>query len=293
MKVFISLQTGFLRSLRSWKGVLMVWLILFILVSVFMYPFRSTLGSAFGTSMITEKLAGEFDIAIFTDLGSIMKSLLSFFTAGFLIVYLTGFLINAFLTGGLFDSLRKENGKFSSGAFFRAGSKNFWSFLVISSIITIIMSFLSGIILLIPLGIVSSSETISEKNAFIIMICAIAFLLMIIPLFLLVADYARAGKASNSHWSGFTAIGFGFSQTFGELKSSYVLMLFLIMAQIALGVIILLILPAWRPVTGGGVFLLLIISQLMFYIRLLLKTWRYASVTSLMENSSLVSKENL
>jgi hypothetical protein len=116
---------------------------------------------------------------------------------------------------------------------------------------------------------------------------------MIIPLFLLVADYARAGKASNSHWSGFTAIGFGFSQTFGELKSSYVLMLFLIMAQIALGVIILLILPAWRPVTGRGVFLLLIISQLMFYIRLLLKTWRYASVTSLMENSSLVSKENL
>jgi hypothetical protein len=210
-----------------------------------------------------------------------------------LIVYLTGFLINAFLTGGLFDSLRKENGKFSSGEFFRAGSKNFWSFLVISFIITIIMSFLSGIILLIPLGIISSSETISEKNAFIIMICAIAFLLMIIPLFLLVADYARAGKASNSHWSGFTAIGFGFSQTFGELKSSYVLMLFLIMAQIALGVIILLILPAWRPVTGRGVFLLLIISQLMFYIRLLLKTWRYASVTSLMENSSLVSKENL
>jgi len=293
MKVLIPLQTGFLRSLRSWKGVLMIWLILFILVSVFMYPFRSSLGSAFGTSMITEKLAGEFDIAVFTDLGSTMKSLLSFFTAGFLIVYLTGFLINAFLTGGLFDSLRKENGKFSSGEFFRAGSKNFWSFLVISFIITIIMSFLSGIILLIPLGIISSSETISEKNAFIIMICAIAFLLMIIPLFLLVADYARAGKASNSHWSGFTAIGFGFSQTFGELKSSYVLMLFLIMAQIALGVIILLTLPAWRPVTGRGVFLLLIISQLMFYIRLLLKAWRYASVTSLMENSSLVSKENL
>jgi hypothetical protein len=293
MKVLRSLETGFLRSLQSWKGVLIAWFVFFILVSFLMYPIRSSLGSAFGTSMITEKLAGGFDIEAFADLGSVMKSLLSFFTAGFMIVYLAGFILNAFLTGGLFDSLRKESGKFSSGEFFRAGSKNFWSFLVISFIITIIMSFLSGIILLIPLGIITSSETISEKNAFTIVICTVAFLLMIIPLFLLVADYARAGKASNSHWSGFTAIGFGFSQTFGKLKLSYIMMIFLILAQIALGILILLILPAWRPVTGGGVFLLLIISQLMFFIRLLLKTWRYASVTSLMENSSVVSKENL
>jgi len=293
MKVFISLQTGFLRSLRSWKGVLMVWLILFILVSVFMYPFRSSLGSAFGTSMITEKLAGEFDIAVFTDLGSTMKSLLSFFTAGFLIVYLTGFIINAFLTGGLFNSLRKDSGNFSYQEFFRAGSKNFLSFLVISFIVTLIIYFLFGIILLVPISIISFSETISEKGSYIIVICALAFFLMILPILFLVADYARAGKAANENDSCFRALGFGFRQTFGELKSSYVLMLFLIMAQIALGVIILLILPAWRPVKGGGVFLLLIISQLMFYFRLLLKTWRYASVTSLMENSSLVSKENL
>ena len=290
MKVFSSLKTGFLRTLRSWKGVLIVWFITFVLVSFFIYPFRSSLGSAFGTSMITEKLAGGFDIEAFADLGSVMKSLLSFFTAGFIIVYLAGFILNAFLTGGLFDSLRKDSGKFSSGEFLRAGSKNFWSFLVISLILTFIMNFLSGIIIMIPLGIISSSETISERNSYIIMICAVAFLLMIIPLFLLVADYARAGKAANSDLSGFTAIGFGFSQTSGKLKSSYIMMIFIILAQIALGILILLILPVWRPVTGGGVFILLIISQLMFFIRLLLKTWRYASVTSLMENSSVISK---
>jgi hypothetical protein len=293
MKVFSSLKTGFSRSLRSWKGVLIVWFIMFILVSVLIYPFRSSLGSAFGTSMITEKLAAGFDIEAFADLGSTLKSLLSFLTAGFMIAYLSGFIINAFVSGGLFDSVRKENIRFSSREFFMAGSKNFWSFLVISLIITLIMGFLSGIFILIPVGIISFSGTLSEKNAYIIVFSTVAVYMAIIPLFLLVADYARAWKAANENDSCWRALGFGFSQTFRRFKSSYILMLFLILAQIAFGIIIILILPGWKLITGSGVFLLLIISQLMLYFRLLLKTWRYASVTSHMENTSVRKNENL
>jgi hypothetical protein len=293
MKVFSSLKTGFSVSLRSWKGILIVWFSLFILVSVLMYPFRSSLASAFGTSMITEKLAGGFDFEAFADLGPKLKGLFSFLSAGFIIVYLAGFIANAFLTGGLFYSVRKESGKFSSREFFMAGSKNFWSFLVISLIITIIISFLSGIIILVPVIIVSLSETISDKDAYIIVTCAVAVLLSIIPVLLLVADYARARKNANENNSCFRALGFGFSQAFRKFRISYILMVFLILAQIALGIMIMLIVPAWKPVTGLGVFLLLIISQLMFYFRLFLKTWRYASVTSLMENTSVRNNKNL
>jgi hypothetical protein len=60
-----------------------------------------------------------------------------------------------------------------------------------------------------------------------------------------------------------------------------------------LGILILLILPAWKPVTGRGVFLLLIISQLLLYARLLLKNWRYASVTSMMEETTKTIPENV
>lgn len=38
-----------------------------------------------------------------------------------------------------------------------------------------------------------------------------------------------------------------------------------------------------KPVTGGGVVLLFILSQLLFFIKILLKGWRYGSVTMLME----------
>jgi len=41
-----------------------------------------------------------------------------------------------------------------------------------------------------------------------------------------------------------------------------------------------------KPVTEGGIILLFIISQILFCIKILLKTWRYGSVTRLMELSS-------
>jgi hypothetical protein len=243
--------------------------------------------------MITEKLANGFDIEVFADLGSALKSLLSFFTAGFMFVYLIGFIMNAFLTAGLFGSVKKESGKFSSQEFFRACSKNFWSFLIITLIIDVIIYFFSGLFLVIPIAIADLSETISEKTAFTIMIIAIIFYLLLLPVFLLAADYARAWKSANENESGFKAIGVGFSRTFKNFWSSYIMMILLILAQVVLGIFIMLIFPAWRPVTSGGVFLLLIISQLLFYARLLLKTWRYASVTSLMEEKQTVDTADL
>ena len=285
MKIFSSLESGFARALKSRKGVLILWFSMFILVLVFIYPLRSSLNSAFGRSMITDKLANGFDIEVFADLGSTLKSLMSFFIAGFLFVYLIGFVMNAFLTAGLFGSVRKDRGKFSSQEFFRSASKNFWSFLIISLIIDVIIYFFSGLFIGVPLAIVNFSEIISEKAAFSIVIIAIAFYLLLLPVFLLVADYARAWKSANENESGFKAVGVGFSRTFKNFWPSYIMMIVLILAQVVLGIIIMLFLPGWKPVTGGGVFLLLIISQLMIYARLLLKTWRYASVTSMMEET--------
>jgi hypothetical protein len=293
MKIISSLKSGFSRAFRSWKGVLIVWLTMFLLVLAFIYPLRGSLNSAFGSSMITEKLAGGFDIEVFADLGPTLRNLLSFFTAGFMFVCLIGFIINAFLTAGLFGSVRKGNGKFSTQEFFRAGSRNFWSFLIISLIITFIINFFSGILVGVPMMIVSVSDTISEKSQFTIVIASIIVLLLILPVFLLVADYARAWSASHENDSCFKAIGSGFSQTFSKIGQSYIMMVLLIFCQIIFGMLILLILPVWKPVSGWGVFLLLIISQLLLFVRLFLKTWRYASITSMMEKTTNTIPENI
>jgi hypothetical protein len=292
MKIFNPLVSGFNRALKSWKGVLIIWFSMFILVMIFMYPLRGSLNSAFGKSMVTEKLVNGFDIEVFADLGPVLKSLLSFFTAGFLFVGLIGFVMNAFLTAGLFGTVKKDKGKFSSQEFFRASSKNFWSFLIILLIITAIINLLSCILIVIPVIIISLSDNLSDKSDYMVIVYALVAVILCLPVFLLAADYARAWKSAHENDSCFKAIGFGFSRTFSKFWPSYIMMILLISAQVALGILILIILPAWRPVTGGGVFLLLIVSQLLLYARLFLKTWRYASVTSMLEGTQTADMVN-
>ena len=293
MKIFKSLKSGFFRSIKSRQGVLIVWFCFLILVSVFVIPLRGSLNAAFGTSMITDKLDEGFNLEVFTDLGSTFKTIMSFITSGFIFVLIIGFIINSFLTGGLFNSLKKDASGFSVPEFFRTGAKYFWSFLNISLIITLIINFLLVIIIGVPLIIISISETITESSAFIVGIAAVLVFLFFLPVFFLVADYARAWKVSNENRSCFRAIGFGFRQTFSKFWSSYLMMLILTLCQLLFGLLILCILQAWKPITVGGVLMLLIISQFLLYSRLLIKTWRYASVTSLMEyNMEIKSRKN-
>jgi hypothetical protein len=255
-------------------------------------PLRGGLRSAFGSSMITEKLAGGFDLEAYMDLGPILRTLVSSVSSVFLFVFLVGFAANAFLTGGLFGSLRRDCIKFSSGGFFRNGARNFWSFLMISVIITLIILFLLVIIIVIPSLIIGASETISEKGAFMSGVIAIIVYLILLPILLISADYARAKKASDESFSWSRSLGFGFSQTFKKFWPSYLMMLLLVLCQVILGLLIIAILPGWEPVKGRGVFLLLIVSQLLLYARILLKTWRYGSFTAMMEVVSLRNTNN-
>ena len=107
------------------------------------------------------------------------------------------------------------------------------------------------------------------------------FLLLII--LLLVVDYARAWQVIQARNRPLKAIGFGFSLTFRTFKSSYPLMIFIMAIQIIYGWLILNIIPGMNPVTGGGVLLLFLLSQILFIVKIFLKLWRYGSVTSMME----------
>jgi hypothetical protein len=287
MKVLKSIKSGLFRSLKSWKGVLIIWICFLLLVSIYALPLRNMVRSGFGPSMITGRFVNGLDVEAFSDLGSTLRSLMSYISAGFLMVFLIGIVVNSFLTGGLFNSLRKEYGnmKFSPSEFFRAGAVNFWSFLIISLIINLMTVFISAIIVFIPSAVVTASETMSEKSAVYIIAGAVLFAILLLPVFLLVADYSRAWKVCDEKRSCFKALGFGFSETFRKFWQAYLMMLGLVLIQVVFGWIVYSILSAWKPASGGGVFLLFLVSQMLVYIKFHLKTWRYGSVMSLMENN--------
>ena len=286
MKIFTSLKTGMLRSWRAWKGILIIWLVSLLLVSLVAVPMSSVLKAGVGSSMITEKLANGINIEVFADLGASFRSLISYFSGGLFMILLVGFLINSLLSGGMFNKLKGFSGVFSYDEFFRVSVKHFWSFLVISLIISLIIVFMAIIIIVIPVSIVSQSEPSSEGAAFNTGIIVAALFLLILPLFLLAGDYARSWQVLNDKIRCFKALGFGFRQAFRTLSSSYPLMIIILVVQLFYGWMVFRLLAGIKPVTEGGIILLFIISQILFCIKILLKTWRYGSVTRLMELTS-------
>ena len=283
MDIFITLKDGFLRSGRNWKVVIINWIVILFLTILVAFPIRSVLRNIIGTSMITEKMAAGLNFNLYADIGNEVETIVSFFTSGFLLIIMTAFLLNVFVTGGLFSCLKRDGGKNFSSQFFMGSAANFWSFLVIMLIMSLIVIFAGFLIISVPVmiaAVYSNSEGVGFRT---LSITGSVFLL-ILPLFLLVTDYARAWQVSNEKGGGFKAIGFGFRQTFRTLLSSYPLMLILTGAQLLFGWLVLKIFSGLKPVTGGGIFLLFLLFQFMMIITILLRLWRYGSVTSLMES---------
>jgi hypothetical protein len=283
MKTAIVFKSALYRSLKLWKGVLIIWFSSLLLTGMVAIPVKAAFKTAFGQSMITEKLSEGYNIEVFADLGSALKSMTSFFSAGLLMIIFSAFLLNSFFSGGLFDRLKESSGKFNAGEFFSASSGNFWSFLVISLIISMIVLLISLFILILPLSIAAQGENYPEgimiKTALIVF--TVFFLLL--TFLLLVADYARAWQVTRNGNQCFKAIGFGFAQTFRTFLSSYPMMITVLIVQFLFGWFVLEVLPGMKPSTGESVFLFFLLSQFLFFLKLFLKVWRYGCVTSLME----------
>jgi hypothetical protein len=283
MKIFKALVSGFYKTLKAWKGILLIWLGSLLTVCFVALPFKAFLRSALGGSMITERLKDGIDIEVLGDMGSGFRNLLSSLPAGIFLLILTGILLGAFLNGGIFHSLKYSVEKFSFSGFFKACSKNFWSFLLISVLINVTIFFVSVLIIGLPLSIVVNGESGSEKLPVITALLSFSLFFLVSLLFILVADYARAWHVAQDKQAAFKALGFGFSRTFGAFLSSFPMMLALSLIMALFTFVVLKLFAVWMPGTGGGVFLLFVISQLLFFIKSALKVWRYGSVTALKE----------
>jgi hypothetical protein len=283
MKIINSLKTGMVRSARAWKGILIVWFVTLITVSLVALPMKGALNAGLGNSMITEKLANGINVEVFADLGANFGSMSSYFFSGLFMIFLISFVTNSFLSGGLFNSLNELSGSFSSGKFFKASAKYFGSFILISLILDLVILLLAFVIIGIPVSIVSQAETSSEGVLFKTFMITTSVFMMILFWILVVADYARAWQVSQKRSACFEAVSFGFRQTYRTFFSSYPLMLILILAHLLYGVMVLYLISRFKTVTETGIVLLFILSQTLFFIKVLLKAWRYASVTRMME----------
>jgi hypothetical protein len=287
MRIILAIKSGVLGSLKAWKGVLIYWLISLFLAATVVLPLKAGLKAAYGDSMITDKLKDGIDIDVFGDLGPILHSLISSISVGLFSVILFGIIFYSFISGGIFNALKNGSEKFSSENFFRASGRTFWPYLLISVLLYLITILLLIFIVVIPVSVAVQAN--SERGGTVIKTLSVSFSVFIIAmsLVLLAADYARAWQTSRLKNDGFKALGFGFRQTFRTFFSSFPLMIIILSLQGLVGWCVLLLMAGFTPVTGKGVFLLLLISQSLFFLKIFIRMVRYGSVTSLMEQYNL------
>lgn len=283
MKIIAALKTGASRSVKAWKGAMIICLALLILISLFAIPVKGVLKAGFGSSTITNELLKDFNLDVIGDLVADVKGLASFSASGFFLIFFTGILLYVFFSGGLFNCLKVNSGRFTVTEFFRASAKNFWSFFGITLIISLILFVLSLFIIAVPAGISFASNTETDTVRLIAVIVSAVVLIFAQILLFTVADFARAGYVAGGKPAVFKAIGYGFKMTFDNFLSAVPLMLVLYVVQSLFGGLVMKIILSWKPATGGTVFLLFILSQLLFFVIISLRSWRYASITSLME----------
>lgn len=277
------LRSGLVRTVKSLKAVFIIWLASLLFVFTLAYPLQSSLKTSFKGSMINEKLYDAFDVTLFSDLGPSLAPFISSLSVSVILVLAAGFFINVFFTAGLFGSLRSDVNRFSISVFFRTATIKFWQFLGITIVMRMII-FLSGLFLVgLPLVFTELSGDLNSGPMLIILCISAFFFLLVIPLLLLVSDFARAYNVSGEGRGIFTSLGYGFKRTFRTFWSSFTFVWLLLILQAAWIAASYCFFAGWRPSGKGGVFLLFLSTQVMIAIRLFLKTWRYAGVTSIME----------
>jgi len=281
MKFFKAFSSGAVRAFRSVKALLLIWLLTFSVLAVFSYPLRAFISNALGSTASTGLLNDGFSLSFFMDLGQSFNPLLSAVTAGMLIVLLFFFFLYVFLNGGLFDSLVKNKWAYRPGDFFRASARFFLSYLVIK--ILVLLMILASMFLIIGLPLIiqgagaSGSEEVTVKLVSILRIIA----LLVLPVFLLVADYSRVWLVANDQRKVFKALGYGFKGTFRSFFSSYFFMLIMVIVQGLYVVLVTRVLTGYAPDSGGGLFLLFLLSQALFFMKLYLRALRYGGVAAL------------
>jgi predicted nucleotidyltransferase len=282
MNIFDNLVSGTARSLKSWKWILIIWFSTLFLAGLLILPAKAAFISVLGSSMITDKLKDGIDIDVLVDFGTNFSTIFRSFSTGFFLFIIFGFLMNVFYNGGLFSNLRKSENRFGASLFFGGAGSNFWSFLVITLIVNLIIFSLVLLIIVIPalMASGSASEGVLYKT---FIITAIIFLI-ILPILLLVADYARVWQAASSKSACFKAIRIGFKQTFKYFFSSYPVMAIVIIIQFLFTWVAFIVISGMKSFTGGGLLLLFLLSHILFTVKIFLRTWRYGSVTAMYEH---------
>lgn len=279
MKFSKAITQGFGRAFRSLKPIIIIWLISLTTISLIAGPFKSAIISAVGSSFATEMISDGFSIDFWSGLNPVLMASMGGLFKGFILLFVFYIFIGVFLNGGLFDALKTNVCGYQLKNFFKASASNFFSFLIATILVMLMIFFAAGIIIGIPVLIVRAGDG-GEKALFKVFGFARIAFLLVLPIFLLVADYTRAWLCASEHKKIFKALGYGFKATFTSFISSYLFMIMIMAVQVGFLYLVSIALN-FNPASSGGLFVMFLMTQILFIIKVFLRAWRYGGVSTL------------
>lgn len=277
MAILKTLGKGAVAAVSSYKFILLIWVTTLVMVFMVAMPLRNFLSSIFGNSMAVSRLSDGFDIGLAGDMGKPLISLLSAVSMSGLLLILSGFLLYTFFAGGLFASYTTGWGRLKMNTFIRESARNFLPFLKIAVLMMLLIAaytfFIVGIPIIATMAISGGSP---GGSGFIYLFYAIWALGM--PVWLFVADASRRWIAATGSGKVFRALSAGFRALKERFWVSYIIVLVILILN-TIFVFLSLWFTGWSvPEKEGMIFLFFLATQLLFIIRLFMKSWRYASV---------------
>jgi len=282
MKLLSSYKAGLKKSLRALSTVFILWAISFIGTIILVNPIQREFINILGDSMITEMMYVESGFDLTTDLIEPLASAVISFSTSFLIIGILVFLAGIFVTAGIFRVLYSRRKPFRKGLFFKGADRGFVGYLIIALISGLVSGFLFLLLILVPF-VIAFIMGAGETGLIITGIAGLFVYALVLPFILLVADFARVNLVADK-WEGPAgALKNGIKLTFSRLKPLWLTMFIIILLTGLFSWLITKIVLNSETNTGLSILMLMLLSQILLFIKCWLKVIRYGIMTAIYE----------
>ncbi len=193
MKIARAFGGGLGRTNSSFRMILLLYMLNFLLAVPIALSFHSAFTGAVGNSIAPATMLPDFDFTTFADFMNVHGRTVSALTGPVLWFAFLYMLLSTFLAGGILVQLQERGKPFSMQVFF-SGCGLFWSRFFRLFLIFGIILLVAGSLLLSALSILYKALTehaLSETTPIIVAFLMAFFFLFFVMILLLIADYAK------------------------------------------------------------------------------------------------------
>ena len=248
---------------KSWKMIILLFVVNFLIAVLVAYGFRSELLAGFGNSLLPERLMGGFDATVYNDFLRNNPSLMTPFWGQLFWLFVFSFALNTLFGGGIVKGLQRGAERFSVAEFIAdCGTYvlRLLLLLVVAGVGLAIVGLIWFLIVGVVYGALSSGATTEVPYVSSFLISAVLFLVPMVTL-LMIVDYTKVAMILDDERSPFRALGAGAKFVMKNFLATTAWQWFMILIAVVLVLLYWLIEGNLAMATGFGIFIVFLLQQ--------------------------------